>query len=460
MSSGLPDNVFRAGRRVWRELVHAAASADLTQTGTVPEAPRAAAGRALAQISEGISNLCMFEVIDSPKELRGAIAALAELFSASLREVASLASLPAQSGGSDEQEDNSCGVTGLRQAGAQGSKSRTSECDDGGPSDWVQLLADSGAVVGHCIYWGIGSNGSMAREKLRGVLTAAAWTSTDARMRDIRSCSTAMVAALLRSDALPALSRLLSAEAQRGPSLALLSPKDLTTCLQLLEVLLCAAKTAPTVLLPAALPALDSTWAHNQGYVQNPLQRRQQQQQQQQQQPFTAAASPAATQPTSASTPPRRLGPAVWTAVGQCGVVEAACKLVAMRLGAGGQQARAGRWADGGDGSRLLHLLLEVVSDVLCGAMETDKKAAAGVEQLPPGPLQGVLAEPCVQVTYGGEGHDMHSRVFHVVVAVQVNTLADAVGVAACWSCVLLPQFFRNKMSGRFWMYAVMRPSW
>ncbi len=404
MSSRLPDNVFRAGRRVWRELVRAAASADLTQTGTLPEAPRAAAGCALAQISETIHNLCMFEVIESPKELRDSTAALAELFSASLREVASLALLPAQSGGSDEQEDNSCGITGLRQAGAQGSKSRTSECDAGGPSDWVQLLADSGAVVGHCIYWGIGSNGSMAREKLRGVLSAAAWTSTDARMRDICSCTLAMVAALMHSGALPALSRLLSAEAQRGPARALLSPKDLTTFLQLLEVLLCAARTSPTALLPAALPDLDSSWAHSQGHVPDPLQqRRQLQQQQQQQQRSSAAASPAATQPASASTAPQRLGPAVWAAVGQCAVLEAACKLVAMRLGAGGQQARAGRWDEGGEGSRLLRMLLEVVSDVLSGAMETDRKAAPGGEQLPPGPLQGVLAAPCVQVPYGGD---------------------------------------------------------
>ncbi len=46
----------------------------------------------------------------------------------------------------------------------------------------------------------------------------------------LANCLSAMASALLHSDALLALSHLLSSEAQRGPAQALLWPRGLTSC--------------------------------------------------------------------------------------------------------------------------------------------------------------------------------------------------------------------------------------
>ncbi len=398
-------HVSSAGRKACCELVRAAATADLARTGTLTPAQRAAAGRALAQLREIVDagSLCLFDIIGSAKELRDTVAALAEVLSVSLREVASLAALPAYCECSQAEGDSSCGGTGLRQASTQGSRAFDSAAavarpSDGGPSDWVPLV-DCARVVSYCLFYGMGSSSTSGGigELLRGVSTAAPTTTTDARVRDKRSNTLALVAALLHSDALPALSRLLSAEAQRGASLALLSPKGLTDCVQLLDTLMHATTEAPAALLPVALPASDTTRAHSHSYVPNP---HEQQQQRQQQQRSSAAASPAP--PTAASTAPQRLGPAVWTAMAQCAVVEAACRLVAMRLGAGGQQGGAGRWAEADEGSDLLRPLLSAVFEV-ADANEKARGMAAGGEQLPVSELllRDVLAAPCAQVPYG-----------------------------------------------------------
>ncbi len=92
------------------------------------------------------------------------------------------------------------------------------------------MLVNSACVLANCL-----SSRNFAFE------AEAAPSSVQLRQEVCR----AMASALLHSDALPALSHLLSSEAQRGPAQALLWSRGLTTCFLPLRQLISIAETKP-----------------------------------------------------------------------------------------------------------------------------------------------------------------------------------------------------------------------
>ncbi len=444
MADTIPKYKLKAGRKAVAQLVCAVASADLARTGTLPPAEREAAARALAELHQSMleqsSQVSVLDLHDTAQELSQAAATFVGVYSVLLRELSALASAPGK--GHHEQEDSSSGTklldaNGVRSGGTPSSNyssstaaaASSSEGHGAGPSsgDCVPLLVDSSAVVANSLWAMLSANtaDSDVRQLYASSSCASqtrAATSVDTRKGHVRSCAVPMVAALLRSDALPALSRLLSAEAQRGPARALLTPRQLTTCLKPLSALLMAAHTLPDVLLPADPTSL------REPHHPSPIK------------PSTAttstapapscvpptpeptpgaisppAACPSAATPASAGlgkspancpTPhaagseyessvavrlahlghspssstaspapspaqphqPQTLGPAVLCAVADSGVLEAACRAVvgAVEQGSGGrqQQQQEGARSPSDHRSALLHVLLAVLLQV------------------------------------------------------------------------------------------------
>ncbi len=456
MTNSVPKYKLKAGRKAVAQLVRAVASADLTRTGALPPVHREEAARALADLHEleKSNQVSVVEFYDTARELREAAATFVEVYSVSIRELVALASAHGQ--GQNEQDDSSCGTglldaNGVRCGGQAFSSSSdirgtaavvSSAAAAAGPflEDPVLLLVDSSAVVANSLWAVVSTNtaDSNVRQVLQGSLYASqdrAATCGETRKGHVHSCGVAMVSALLRSDALPALSRLLSAEAQRGPARALLTPRQLTTCLKPLSALLMAAHTLPDVLLPAdppsrhqpRLPSLNSpatasptptTPSPTPDRTPNPT-------------PGTTAppaACPSATTPAAASpiqalgscpTPhaaagehessaamhsaqghspissiaspapsnsqphqPQTLAPAVLTAAAESGVVEAACRAAVGAVvlqGGGGQHhyQQQGARSPGGDRSTLLRELLTVllqVHDARACAVDRDEQ--------------------------------------------------------------------------------------
>ncbi len=363
---------LNAGRRACAQLVRAVPPA------TSAPLRRAAAGSALSTLHEMLkrAEFCLFASFTDDAELREVALAVINAYSISLREVAAFGftepheSKESQDGQEGSRSGNGAVEDPLAGGGAAaaggGGQSRTgssgdssggagSSCGTSGsaasrakgasPEDWVPLLVDSSGVIGCCIQDGVvttkdGVNlPTIQDDKLR---------------KQLSSCAVSLASALLHSDALPALSRLLSAEAQRGPARALLSPGQLATCLQPLTQLLMATA--------AGWKSVD---------------------------PF------------------QRLGPAVLHAVAESGVVEAACRaavqLVVQQGGGRRQQQQVGCRA--GDGGRE-HLLSELM-ELLSGVSSALSKADSVVQ---PQLQRRILAGPCVQVCYFEGGQREHCR--------------------------------------------------
>ncbi len=427
MADSIPKYKLKAGRKAVAQLMRAVASADLARTGTLPPVQRAEAARALADLHEleESNQVSVVEFYDTAQGLREAAATFVEVYSVSLRELVALASAHGQ--GQREQDDSSCG-TGLPDANGVrgGGRASSSSCSDSrgaaaavssseghgalpSSEDWVPLLADSSAVVANSLWAVVSTNtaGSDMRHFYAGSSSATrtrAATSGDTRKGHFRSCAVSLASALLHSDALPALSRLLSAEAQRGPARALLTPRQLTTCLKPLSALLMAAHTSPDVLLPADPPSLrercppapssqtatTSTTPAPSCVLPTPDRT-----------PGTAA-SPAAC-PTATTQPPtpQTLGPAMLCALVESGVVEAACRAAVGLAEQGGgerQQQQQRARSPGDDHSALLRELLLVLFQVhdtrKCSSADRDKQVQGG-------PLRTILTGPCAQVCHG-----------------------------------------------------------
>ncbi len=257
-----------AGQRACAQLVRAATSAPLRKT---------AAGCALARLHDlkNTSGYVMIAALHSLEDVCATVSALVKVYSVSLREAAAPKGPSAAAGeeqaDSKDTKDSCCNETSTidtteygqpRPGSGRVSRGTGGSCGraDGGsggdsegpfPEDWVPLLVDSSALVAGCISTGISAKDILALPPI----TALCTTDPEHRLRQIRSCAVAMVAALLLSDALPALSRLLSAEAHRGPARALLNPCQLAMCLQPLNELLKAAAESPTAPLPVDPPS-------------------------------------------------------------------------------------------------------------------------------------------------------------------------------------------------------------
>ncbi len=435
---------LKAGGKACRQLARAVAAADVERTGTLPRAERLAAARALSQIHQlsKSGGVTVMHMSSRPEELYDAVPAVVKVFSISLREVAALASSPPAPNESSEsrgrQETSSLNAGGASGAFAAarsggrpakggfgtepGARAASTAAGSGhkfvSSADWVPLLVDSSAILSECLYnVNSGSVAQDIQEYFRGdpaartmadTLSAAA---SDPVMVTMFNCAVAIASALLHSDALPALSRLLSAEAQRGPARALLSPGQLATCLQLLDRLILAAAKAPTALLPSIPPAsrASAPTAAGAGPSATP----------------TSTASSSTRPPTSTSTrspssataspsqvpaadlctssTPRihqrqRLGAAVLVGVAESGVLEAACRAVVEVLSGmqqEQQQQQDARWPVG-HYSAAYKGLFEMLHQVL-GAAEKNE-AAVGAERLPDGLMGRILGGPCVQV--------------------------------------------------------------
>ncbi len=363
------------------------------------------------------------DVCDSPDEFREAVLSLVEVLSVSLREVGALALSSGPYRPTDQgtsPSDSSVGAV----ASTRGPPATASSSALGlGPSDWVPLLVWSADLIAQCLSVGINSNGAKGGSNSQGQShgVAAARCAAKPPAAHVRACTVAAVAALLHCDALPALGRLLSAEAQRGPARALMSPRQLATCLLPLNRLIMAIVKAPTALLPphpglllksetarvqpgatAAAPsrappnsARSPASAAPSGSIPAAASSRRSATRNsafQGRGPASRAGSPA--QPTP-QPQPQRLGPAVLSAVAESGVLEAACRtaVVMAQQGAGGQERGC---VHGEDPICLLKELFRVLVRV---AEVADKYQGSKNET-----LRAILTGPCAQV----RGH--HSR--------------------------------------------------
>ncbi len=437
----------KAGGKACRQLARAVASVDVERTGTLPRAERLAAGRTLSQIHElsDSGGFTLMHMSSRPEELYDAVPAVVKAFSVSLREVSALASSPLAPNERVDEGQSSQGSSFLGAGGASeayaaarsggrpardtepGAKPAVTAADSshghGSLEGWVPLLVDSSAAM-------------------VDALSAAASDSATVAMSN---CALAIASALLHSDALPALSRLLSAEAQRGPARALLSPGQLATCLQLLDRLILAAAKAPTALLPSIPPASRASAPTAAGAgpsatptstasssTRPPTSTSTASTSTSTRSPSSTTASPsqvpAANQCASftprtqcASSTPRTLGAAVLTAVAESGVVEAACWVVLGALGSGVHRQRQGATWPMGQYGGVYRGLYEVLQQVLGAAEKT--KAAVDGERLPDGLMGRVLAGPCVQVRCASSGH------------VRPVLLHTSRGRAGCCSC-------------------------
>ncbi len=458
---GLDKGTLDAGRRACAQLVRAVSAE------TSAPLRRAAAGSALARLHELLikNGRVMIAALQPIDDVRATVSALVKVYLVSLREVATLTATPGPSAAGEDEAHHSKrkGIPGAetpephaaeygQQRPGSGSTTRDAEsrCGSAGggtaaghgagpfPEDWVPLLVDSSALVANCLSRGVFTITSTA---------AASGTIADLQHTEVyASGSPTLASALLLSDALPALSCLLSAEAQRGPARALLTPRQLATCLKPLSELIAATYKFHDELLPISPQRLrqphpsapnSPTTATTVTTTRAPS-------------PPTpaptsstsipTAAGPSAAAPAaaklsqgtescskapaaangdpegSASAPvpqghelttrstspapliPQTLGPAVLRAAAKSGVVEAACRAAVGALEQGGskqqqQQRQEGTaCVAGGDREQLVAQLLELPRQLLtllwCGE--------AG--SLPEETLQAILAGPCVQV--------------------------------------------------------------
>ncbi len=447
-----PTNDFRtadAGRRACAQLVRSVSSTNSAPLRT------AAAGCALARLHD-LKKTNSYAILAAPqsfKDISATISALVEVYSVSLREVVTPNSTPRPTGAGEERagmkdshrtaiDDAECSKQiGGSGCGRAGDGAAAGHCAGPCPEDWVPLLVDSSALVADCLTRGTSARDIFALTPASAVCT----TDPEHRVRQIRSCAVSMASALLLSDALPALSRLLSAEAHRGPAQALLSPGQLTTCLQPLAALLKAGAASPNALLYADSPSPQqhgpprapfsptTTATTSTSPAPSPI-------------PPTPAATsststppaarlsasiPAATTPPqgtercskppaaadhpggSAAAPPphghgatasfptekprrtKRLGPAVLCAVAESGVVEAACSaavpLVVQQGGGGGLQPKWGCGASH-DHEQLLVQLLDL-PPLLLTALQGNLADSLSTDR-----LRSMLTGPCVQV--------------------------------------------------------------
>ncbi len=478
---GFDKGTFDAGRRACAQLVRAVSSE------TSAPLRRAAAASALARlhgllIKDGHVTIAALRSID---DVRATVSALVEVYSVSLREVATFTATPGPSAASEDQaqlkeskdipgagtpKPHALGYGQQRPGSGNATRGAESGCSRAGggaaaghgagpsPEDWVPLLVDSSALLVNFLNEGVYSITSTA---------AAAESIADFEPTEVYACnSPTLASALLLSDALPALSRLLSAEAQRGPARALLTPRQLATCLKPLNELITAAASlhdellpvspqgqrqrdppapnspatatttttpAPSPVPPTPTPIPSTSIPPNAGpSTPAPAAAKLSKGAESCSKPPAAAsvdpggsASAPVPQERELSTrstfpaPPtsQTLGPAVLRAVAESGVLEAACKLVvvAAEQVAGGRQQqqqqlqKGAACVAGGDREQLVAQLLELPRQLLtllwCGE--------AG--SLPEETLQAILAGPCVQVRVarqrGGNRPCMESQV-------------------------------------------------
>ncbi len=456
-----------AGRRACAQLVRAVSS------GTLAPLQRAAAGSVLARLHELVvkDGYIIIAALDYFDDARATVSALAEVYSVSLREVTTPTPTPGPSAAGEDQaqlkeskhipgagarKPHAAAAYGQRRPGSgrddsQGTASGSGTTDGGAaaghsagpfPEVWVPLLVDSSAVVANCLRMGVFTINPTGVAELN-----ADW---ERRVRQIYACGTALSSALLRSDALPALSRLLSAEAQRGPARALLTPRQLAMCLQPLAALLPAAHkfynvplpvspqrlrqpyppapnspttatTAATTPAPSPVPpTLTPTPGTSTRPSAGPSAATSAAASSDETQTISSTLHTAAGEPrgsaaapvpqgcdptASSSSPalptpqkPQCLGATVLIAVAESGVVEAACRAAVGALEQGGrgwqqqQQQQGAACATGGDREELVRQLLEVPRRLV----ESLQLAAA--EMLPKEPLQTIFMGPCVQV--------------------------------------------------------------
>ncbi len=462
---GFDKGTLDAGRRACAQLVRAVSSE------TSAPLQRAAAGSGLARLHQLLNKNghILIAALQSLENVRATVSALVEVYSVSLREVATLTVTPGPSvmGGEKAQLKESKGISaaatsepraaeyGRQHPGSSmDSRGARSSCGttDGGagagggagpsPEDWVPLLVDSSALVAYCLCRGVHTVTSTA---------AARGTFADFQPTEVyASGSSTLASALLHSDALPALSRLLSAEAQRGPARALLSPGQLATCLEPLNELITAAVNshdqlliltpqrlrqpdppapnnritattsttpAPSPVTPTPYPTPSTSTPPTAGpSTPAPAAAKLSKGTERCPEPPTAASDPGGsaatpvpqgreptTSPTSPAHPtPQTLGPAVICAVAESGVVEAVCRLVVVGAAeqvAGGpqqqqqqQRQKVAACAAGGDREELVRQLLELLKQLL------NLLGCGDAGSLPEETLQAILAGPCVQV--------------------------------------------------------------
>ncbi len=453
----LDKRTLDAGARACAQLVRAVSSA------TAAPFRKAAAGSALARLHELLvkEKYIIIAALESFVDARATVSALVEVYSVSLREVAAPTPTPGPSAQLRENNDipgaeapKPHAAESGQQLPSGGRDSRgtasSSGTTDGGaaaghgagpfPEDWVPLLVDSSAVVAGCMQLGVFTfNPTPVGSDLDADLQR--------RVRQVYACGTAMSSALLLSDAMPALSRLLSAEAQRGPARALLTPRQMATCLQPLGELLTAAYKLYNVPLPvspqrvrqphppapnspaaattiatdttpapsptptpgtstrpaagpsAATPAADgsgqtqtrsstphATASEPGGSAAVPVPHGRDD-------PTTSSSSP--TQPTQQT--PQHLGAAILIAAAESGVVEAACRAAvgALEQGGGGgqqQQQQGSACVTGRDREQLVRQLLELPRQLV------ESSPLATAEMLPKEPVRTMFKGPCVQV--------------------------------------------------------------
>ncbi len=376
----------REGRRACFQLVRAVASAGLTRNGCVSARDRAAAARALEKIHTLTTDedISIFDMLVTPVELHEAASALLEVYSVSLREVGSLGAVEAcdgkrfemanSSGFGAEAPKGSAAKPDCRHSAAAAAAERGASAEE-----WVPLLVDSSALVANCLHVGFDciSDSNDTQELYSDSppqrLAMDGGSPPDQHnIKHMHSCAVSMVSALLHSDALLALSRLLSAEAQRGPAGALLKPRQLATCLEPLKPLAFAITEAPTSVLPAKPQSPSTTLTSG--------------------------------RPSSQISRPQRLGAAVLSALAESGVLEAACKLVvrtardaAQRPGSRRQQQQQQESSGAPDHAFLqnaLYFLLMEVGKVL--DMDIEGLPTRGL--LPSDLLRRIITGPCTQV--------------------------------------------------------------
>ncbi len=457
-----------AGRRACAQLVRAVSSA-------VP-LRKAAAGPALARLHDLLikGGYTITAARQPFEEVCDTASALVQVYSVSLREVARQTPTPGPSAAGENQvqleesKDSPAAATpephaaeyGQQHPGrgstAHGAESGCGSAGGGAaaghgagpfPEDWVPLLVDSSALVANCLR--------------RGVFTIdptmfASISDADVQRRATQqhACGTAMVSALLLSDALPALSRLLSTEAQRGPARALLTPRQLATCLQPLNELIGAAHILHDELLPVIpqglrqpdppapnSPTTITTTTTSSTPAPSPMPPTPEPK------PGTSAppaSGPSAATPTAASSAQaqtsssmayryaaagepgcsaavpvphgrdptasrlspalpapqtsQRLGAAILTAAAVSGVVEAACRAAvgaardAVQPRRKQQPQRGAACVAGGDREQLIRHLVQLPRQLV----DALKVATAG--SMPMEPLRTILTGPCVQV--------------------------------------------------------------
>ncbi len=450
--NALDDRIIDAGNRACAQLVRAVSSA-------TPEPLRnAAVGFALTRL-HGLRKDGYNYLVGLPcfEDARATVSAVVKVYLVSLWNVATSSPTPGEgqaqleeSKGAEAPKPHAAEFDQHRPGSGRDSRGAANSCGRAGgglaghgagpfPEDWVPLLVDSSALVVDCLRMGVFSTDLTALASLFKV-------DLQRGLRQGYACGTAMVSALLLSDALPALSRLLSAEAQRGPALVLLTPRQLATCLEPLNELIAAADKLRDLVLPvspqglrqpspaapssqittststtptpsrlpptppsapgtsappAAGPSAATPAAASSGQAQTSSST-----------PYHAAGEPGGSaavplaqgrEPTAStvsqapSTPhgPQTLGPAVLRAVAESGVVEAACRAAvgALEQGAGGRQQQQGAaCATGGDREELVTQLLELPRRLVM----TLRLATAS--SLPKEPLQTILAGSCLQV--------------------------------------------------------------